>query len=260
MRKKIFYVFITLTLTVLSSACAAQSETAAENPREAVPAADLIRQADEAFKERQNPAKLREAIALLKRARIAEERNYEAAWKLARYNYVLGENATDAKESEKAFTDCISAGGVAQRIAPDQPDGYFWQAACYGGEAERSPVTKGLTGAQKIRELMGKVVELKPDFQGASAYAALATVELKTSMFGGDAQKAVEYASQALKISPDNFLARLTLAEAYLALDRKPEAKKELETLFKTKPSADLLPEYRSVEEKGRKLLEANFK
>lgn len=260
MREKIFYVFVAFTLAGFGGACGAQNETAAEKPRETVPAADLVRQADELFKERENLGKLREAIALLKRARVADEKNHEAAWKLANSNYVLGKNSTDAKESEKAFAACISAGGVASRIAPDKADGYFWEAACLGGDAESSPVTKGLTAAKKARELMDKVIALQPDYQGGTAYAALATIELKTSMFGGDPQKALEYVNQALKISPDNFLARLTLAETYLALDRKTDAKKELETLFQMKPSAENLPEYRGIEKEGRKLFEANFK
>lgn len=260
MREKIYYVFITLGLTFLLCSCGSPNSSEAETPRETVAAADLIAQADELFKERESGDNLREAIALLKRARLAEERNYEAAWKLAQFNYLFGKKTVDAKESERAFAECIGAGVVAARIAPAQPDGYFWQAACVGGEAERSPFTKGLAAVPKVRELMGKVIEIQPDYQGATAYVALATIELKTTFFGGDPEKAVAYLNEALKLNPQNFLARLTLAEAHLALDRDAEAKKELETLLKTKPRDGLQPEYKEIAGKARKMLETKFK
>lgn len=261
MREKIFYVFITLILTVFCS-CGGSETRDAETPRaaEAVPAADSIRQADELFKRRESGDNLREAITLLKRVRLAEERNYEAAWKLAQFNYILGKKAIDAKEAERAFADCISAAVVAARIAPAAPDGYFWEAACHGGEAERSPLTKGLTAVEKVRRLMGKVIEIQPAYQGATAYVALATIELKTTFIGGEPEKAAAYLNEALKLNPENFLARLTLAEAYLALDRDAEAKKELENLLKMKPSAELEPEYKEVAGRGKKLLESKFK
>lgn len=259
MQGKIYYVFITLSL-VFCCSCSAPEAIEAEKPSEAMPAADLIRQADEAFKGRTEIGKLREAIALLKRARSAEERNHEAAWKLAQFNYILGKSATEEKESEKAFADCISAGAVASRIAPDQPDGYFWQAACYGGEAERSPFSKGLTAVEKVRQLMGKVIEIQPGYQNATAYVALAIIEIKTEFVGGKPEKAVAYLNEALKLNPGHFLARLTLAEAYLALDRDAEAKKELESVLKIKPSAELQPEYKEVSEKARKLLQSKFR
>ena len=107
---------------------------------------------------------------------------------------------------------------------------------------------------------MGKVIEIQPAYQGATAYVALATIELKTAFIGGDANKAAAFLNEALKLNPENFLARLTLAEAYLALDRDAEAKKELENLLKMKPSAELQPEYREVADKGRKMLTAKFR
>ena len=107
---------------------------------------------------------------------------------------------------------------------------------------------------------MGKVIEIQPEYQGATAYVALATIESKTTFFGGEPDKAVAYLNEALKLNPENFLARLTLAEAYLALDRDAAAKRELETLLKMKLPAEIQPEYKEVAGKARKLLEAKFR
>lgn len=259
MNRKSVCILIIL-LAACFSACSRYDETtAAEQPREAVPAADLIRQADELFKRREDLKNMREAIALLKRARFADDRNFEAAWKLSQFSYFLGTDTTDEKESAKAFTDGIAAGATAARIAPDKPEGYFWQAACYGGEAERSPFTKGIAAVDKIRDLMQKVVAIDPKFQNSMAYDALAVIELKTSFYGGKPEKAVEYLEKGLEISPDNFAMRLHLAEAFLALERKPEAKKQLELVLKIKPSAEVALEYEKTQKQARKMLESKF-
>jgi Flp pilus assembly protein TadD len=83
-----------------------------------------------------------------------------------------------------------------------------------------------LAALQKVRDLMGKVIEIQPAYQGATAYVALAAIELKTEFFGGEPEKAVAYLTEAVRLNPENFLARLTLAEAYIALERDAEAKR----------------------------------
>lgn len=259
MTKRNFYSLITFALAVfLLGGCASKVESQPETT-ETMSVPELLRQADEHFKLREDLDKLRLAVGFLKRARSADEKNFEAAWKLAQYSYFLGKTTKDDKEAEKVFAAGISAGRVATNIAPDKPEGWFWLGAAHGGEAERFPFTKGLSAVDKIREAMLKVIEIDPNYQGATAFDALATVELKTASFGGKPAKAVEYLEKGLALNPDNFLSRLNLAEAFLALDRDAEAKQQLNYIFKIKPPADLEPEYREIERKARKMLETKF-
>ena len=58
MRGKIFYVFITFGLAFFG-ACSSPDVAETDAPREAIAAADLIRQADELFKQRGDIDKLR---------------------------------------------------------------------------------------------------------------------------------------------------------------------------------------------------------
>jgi tetratricopeptide (TPR) repeat protein len=254
-----FYSLITFAfLGFLLVGCASKVESQPETA-ETVPAPELIRQADELFEQREDLDKLRLAVGYLKRARSADEKNFEAAWKLAQFSYFLGKTTKDDKEAEKVFTAGTSAGRVATNIAPDRPEGWFWLGAAHGGEAERFPFTKGLTNLDKIREAMTKVIAIDPQYQGATAYDALATIELKTASFGGKPEKAVEYLEKGLALNPNNFLSRLNLAEAYLALDKNKEAKEQLDYIFKIKPRAELEPEYKEISGKARKMLETKF-
>ena len=106
---------------------------------------------------------------------------------------------------------------------------------------------------------MNKVIAIDPKYQGASAYDALAQVELSTGMVGGKPEKAVEYLEKGIKLEPDNTYLRLHLAQAYLAVNKKPEAKKQLDYLLQMKQKEDYAVEYKETVDEAKKLLEKRF-
>jgi tetratricopeptide (TPR) repeat protein len=222
--------------------------------------ADVILRADSLFKQREDVSKLREAITTLGSIRNPNQRNYEVEWKFAKYNYCLGKQTDDGKEAEKAFETGKQAGRIASRIDPGRPDGHFWYGANLGEQARRSPVTVGIKAIDDIRETMNRVIELDPKYQGASAYDALAQVELSTTgMMGGKPEKAVEFLEKALGLEKENTFIYLHLAEAYSAVGRKPEARKTLEHLLRMKPNPDYIVEYKESTTKAKKILETRF-
>jgi tetratricopeptide (TPR) repeat protein len=247
--------------TLFVSSCASESDAESATPvsKESVPVTQLISQADDLYKKRADLAKLREGISLLRRARNADSKNFEANWKLAQSNYFLGKFTTDEKESEKAFKDGIDAGKVAANLQKDKPEGYFWIGANLGGRAEKSPITYGLSSLGEIRENMNKVIEIQPDYQAASAYDALAQLELETRLTGGKAEKALEYLEKGVKLGGDNSYIHLHLAETYLALGRSAEAKKQIDFVLNTKPDPDYLPEFEDAKKDAEKLLKTRF-
>lgn len=252
--------FTMLFICLLLGGCVANDESSeAGGVPEAAPIAELISKAEGLFKQREDLDKLREAIALLKRARNSDPQSYEAAWKLSKFSYFLGKNTTDDKESEKALKEGASAGRVAANLGKEKPDGHFWLGANLGEQAKRSPITKGLTAVGDIKEAMNKVISLQPDYQGASAYLALGQVEMATRLTGGSNEKAIEYLEKALEIEKANSYIYVALAEAYLAAKQDAKAKKHLEFVLAKKPDPDFMPEYRESIEKARKLLETRF-
>lgn len=252
---------IIFSISFLLASCAAKSEAESETnaSRESVPAAQLMAQAEELFRDRTDLVKLRDGIALLKRVRHNDPKNFEAVWKLSRANFALGKYTTDDKESEKAFKDGIEAGKAAVGLEKDKPDGYFWTAANLGAKAQKTSLLNAMTSVGEIRENMKKVIELDPKYQNANAYDALAQIELESRMMGGKPEKALEYLQSALKLEKNNASIYLHLAEAYLAMDNKPEAKKHIDYVLKMKPDPDYLPEYNESREKAEKLLKTKF-
>ena len=231
----------------------------AASPKPTLPVAETVAKADESAKGHNDLPKLREAVNLLAQVRNPDARSYEVEWKFAQYSYFLGRLTTDEKESKKAFENGETAGQIASRIEPTKPDGYFWYGANLGEQAKRAPLTKGLTAVGDIKTAMNKVIEIDPSYQGASAFDALAQIELATRLTGGKAAKAIEYLEKAAEINKDNSYIRLHLAQAYLAENRDADAKKQLDYLLKMKPNPDFLPEYEECVKEGKKLLETKF-
>lgn len=256
-----FYILSTIVFTLcLQLACSDSSQVETSiPPASSVPVSEIISRSESLFKERADVAKLRESVKVLAQGRDANNRNYEVEWKFAKFSYFLGKALTDEKESSAAFEKGKEAGQIASRIEANKPDGHFWYAANLGELARRSPITVGIKSVSEIQAAMNKVIEIEPGYQAASAYVALAQIELKTTMTGGKAEKAAELLEKAFAIEKNNTNIRLQLAEAYLAMDKDAEARKQIDELLKMKPHPDYVPEYNEDVAKAKKLLETRF-
>lgn len=261
MRARNLYILITIVITWWAlSACA--SDGAATTPRERVSPQAIetaLTEADNLFKQREDLDKLRTSIKSLERVRDPDNRNYQVEWNFAKFSYFLGKYLPDPTEGEDHLEAGRDAGKIASRVDPNKPEGYFWFAANLGELSKRSPVTVGFRSVDDIKTAMNKVIELQPEYQGASAYDALGQVELATRLKGGDAEKAVEYLEKGVELAPDNATTRADLAEAYLAVKRDGDARKQIDHVLQMKPNPDFMPEYRDAVEKAKKLLKTNF-
>ncbi len=211
------------------------------------------------FAQREDVAKLREAVKLIAQIRNAAQRDYQTEWTFSQYNYFLGKNSPDEKESDKALTAGTNAGQIASSLAPGKPEGYFWYAANLGEQARKSPLTVGIKSVDKIRAAMNKVIEIQPDYEGASAFDALGRMELETQLIDGKPEKAAEYFEKGITYDKNNSYLHLGLGRSYLLLDRKPEAKKQFEYILQIKPDPDYIVEYRENLAEAKKLLENKF-
>jgi tetratricopeptide (TPR) repeat protein len=221
---------------------------------------DALSSSEKLFAQREDISKLREAVNLLAKARNPDQRNFEVEWKFAKYSFFLGKTESNEKDAIDAFEKGRDAGKIASRVDPSKPDGHFWFGANLGELSRISPVTVGLKSVDDIRETMNAVIAIQPDYQGASAYDALGQLEMKTRQFkGGKAEKAVEYFEKGLALAENNSNIRVHLAEAYFAVDRDGDAKKQLDVLLQMKPPPDYVVEHRAAVEEGKKLMGAKF-
>jgi TRAP transporter T-component len=236
-RGKLGLFVLAIAVTLAAVSCR-RADTVAENAVAARPAAEAIAEADRLYDERADLVKVRQGIVALRQAQAGEQANYEIAWRLAKFDYFLGEHSPDTGERDKAFHDGIEAGRLAVKLQDGKPDGHFWLGANYGGKAKTSMLA-GLSEFDDIKGEMETVIKLDEGYQSGSAYLALGELYLEApGLIGGDTQKAIQNLERGLKLGPDNGLLRATLAQAYIEAHRNEDARKQIDAVLAMKPEA----------------------
>ena len=219
-------------------------------------AAERIAEADALYEGREDLQKARVCVASLRQARTADYGNYEAAWKLARASFFVGDRTDNDSERDDLFREGTEAGKAAIQLQPDKPEGHFWLAANYGGSAAHSTIAN-LSSFQDIKREMEAVLKIDESYQGYSAYLGLGRLYLQAPrVLGGDTEKAIEYLQKGIKLNPNHGLMRFHLAEAYESTNRNAEAKKQIEALMAVTPDAQYAAEHKEAVDKAKKLLE----
>ena len=219
-------------------------------------AADKLGESEALYEGRDDMTKARLAVTALRQAHAADYGNYEAAWKLARAAFSVGDRTDNDTERDNMFREGTEAAKAAVQLQPDKPDGHFWLGANYGGSAAHSTLSN-LSSFQDIKREMEAVLKIDESYQGFSAYLGLGRLYLQApKVLGGDVTKAIEYLEKGVKLNPNNTVMRYELAAAYEAANRNAEAKKELETLTATTPNPKYIAEHKQALELAKKLQE----
>lgn len=213
-----------------------------------------IAQEDQLYAQREDLMRIRQGVVLLRQAQTADPGSYDAAWRLAKFNYYLATH-TEGDERDKGFRDGIDAGKSAISLQTNRPEGHFWLGANYGGSLEESAVF-GLATVDDVRNEMQTVLKLDEGYQDGSAYMVLGLVDLKTpALLGGDRQKAVQEMEKGLRFGETNAFLRLHLAEAYQAVGRSDDARQQLDAIINMTPDPNYLPELKEAIAEARQLL-----
>lgn len=199
---------------------------------------------------------LRRGVISLRQAQTKDPGNYDAAWKLSKFNYYLATHTDDSKERDDAFKAGIEAGKAAVQLQNEKPDGHFWLGANYGGAAEQSAI-QGLATVNDIRNEMQTVLRLDEGYQNGSAYMVLGLVYLNApSIVGGDPKQAVATMEKGLRFGDPNAFLHLHLAEAYHKVGRNDDARKEINKIVSMTPDPNYMPEYKEASADAQKLLD----
>jgi tetratricopeptide (TPR) repeat protein len=211
---------------------------------------------DRLYQQREDLASARRAADIWQQRLARRPDDFEAAWKLARARYWLGQHGPEAGR-RRDLEAGIEAGRAAVAIRPDRPEGHFWLAANMGGLAEASGVLQGLKYRGAIKEALEKVLAIDPAYLGGAADRGLGRWYYKVPrLFGGSTERAVEHLQRALTYDPDSTVGHYFLAEALLRLGRRGEARAALQRVLEAPSDPDFAPEDREWKAKARALLE----
>ena len=218
-------------------------------------AASYTSQADHFYAQREDLTHLQQGIVLLRQAMTADPASYDAAWRLAKFDYYFATH-TDDGARDNALREGIEAGKTAVQLQGDKPEGHFWLGANYGGSLETDSIAAPAT-IDDVRKEMETVLKINEGYQDGSAYMVLGLVDLKApKIVGGDPQKAVAEMEKGLRFGNANAFLHLHLAEAYQAVGRSSDMRQQLNTILSMKSDPNYLPELKEAQTQARQLLE----
>ena len=210
----------------------------------AMAADDLMAQADQAWLERAQVEKTRQAADLYRQALKADPKNEAAAWKLSRTLYRLGQHVPEDKKLA-IFEEGVEAAKKAVAINPKSVDGHYWLGVNYGLYGNTKGIMKSLSLVDPIKEEMAKVIELNPDYDQGGPYRVLGRLYFKLpGLFGGDNDKAIELLSKAVSLGPQRWLNHVYLAAVYMDEGQNDKAKALLDKVIAGPAQKGMEPEY----------------
>jgi tetratricopeptide (TPR) repeat protein len=210
---------------------------------------------DALYAHRDDLSSARQAAAIWEERLQQNPRDFEAAWKLARARYWLGGHAPE-NERKALLESGIAAGRTAATIEPNRPEGHFWIAANMGALAESFGTGQGLKYRGDIKNELLTVLKLDPAFQQGSADRALGRWYYKVpGLFGGSKKKSEEHLRASLAYNQNSTASHFFLAETLTSMDRRDEARAELQRVIDSPLDPDWTPEDREFKEKARRLL-----
>src|ERR1051325_2418418 len=210
---------------------------------------------DALYREREDVTKAQRAVEIWNSRLAANPRDFESAWKLARAEYWLGtQGPTPARRA--ALERGTEAGRTASIIEPSRPEGYFWMAANMGTLAESYGLRQGIKYRGPIKDALEKVLMIDPAFQKGSADRALGRWYFKVpGLFGGSKTKSEEHLRKSLTYDPNRTASHYFLAETLMDMDRKGDARAELQAVIDAPLDPDWTPEDRDFKDKARRLM-----
>jgi tetratricopeptide (TPR) repeat protein len=232
-----------LVLSVLLVAAPAFAQTDGKDP-------------DKLYADREQLSSARQAADIWEARLTANAKDFESAWKLARAGYWLGGHVP-ADEQRQQFERGIKAATRATELEPNRPEGHFWLAADMGAMAEGFGLRNGIRYRGPIKKELETVLMLDPSFQQGSADRALGRWYFRVPrLFGGSRDKAIEHLKQSLTHAPQSTATHFFLAETYLDMDKKDDARREAQIVLDAPLHPDWTPEDREFKQKAKDLLQ----
>jgi tetratricopeptide (TPR) repeat protein len=210
---------------------------------------------DRLYADRVNLTSAERAAAIWEERLMSNRNDFEAAWKLARVCYWLGEHVPRT-DQRRQYERGVEAGRRAVAIEPMRPEGHFWMAANMGMLAESFGLRQGLKYRGPIKEALETVLRIDPVYQQGSADRALGRWYFKVpGLFGGSNRKSVEHLQRSLTYNANSTVSHYFLAETLLDMNRRAEARAELQKVLDAPFDPEWTPEDREFKEKARVLL-----
>jgi len=191
----------------------------------------IIEQADALYAAREETNRVRRSVELLQpRAALG---NYEAAWRLCRALFFLGQEAHDESEARRFHECAVIEGKRAINAAPESVEGYFWLGVNLALLANFENAFRAAHHALRAKRVLSRAAQINPAYHGAGSLRVLARLLHKLPrLLGGNTNRALVLFERAIELAPSNTITRLYFAEMLLETGAIAPARTQLEALL----------------------------
>jgi len=191
---------------------------------------DIIHQADALYGARALMENVRASIPLLNEAATDI---YEAAWRLGRAHFFLGQEALDEKHARESYKRGIEASEHAVQLAAARVEGHFWLGVNLALLAQKENILSALIHALRAKKALERAVEIDRTYHAAGPLRVLARLQhkLPRPLGGGHARARINF-EQAVKLAPANTVTRIYFAELLTDIGDETAARAQLEAVL----------------------------
>jgi hypothetical protein len=196
---------------------------------------ERIRRADALYDARDEADNVRVSVKLMEEAEDAGE--YEAAWRLGRALFFLGQEAQSEDERRRSHARGATFSKRAARLQPERVEGHFWLGVNLALLAQVENPLNALRHALSARRSLTRAIRLDAAYHAAGPLRVLARLQHKLPrLLGGGTSRAHANFERAINLAPANTVTRLYFAEMLLETGDKTGAHAQLEALLNAPP------------------------
>jgi cytochrome c-type biogenesis protein CcmH/NrfG len=195
------------------------------------PLDELAERADALYHAREDAENVRASVHLLLEAERAGY--YEAAWRMGRALFFLGQEARDKDEARAHHARAALVCERAVRRQPRRVEGHFWLGVNLALLARVEPPLKALRHALKARRSLQRAARLDASYHDAGPLRVLARLQHKLPrLVGGGIVRARANFERAIQLAPANTVTRLYFAELLVEAGDTTRAREQLAALL----------------------------
>lgn len=218
-------------------------------------AVDQLANADALYAQREQPGYIQKAIDEYGRILTIDPKLYDAAWKLSKAYWYLG-NHSPKEEKAATFQKGIDAAKQAITIAPDKCEGHFWLGVNYALYSEAHGMFKALGLINEIKDEMNQAMSIQENCECGGPQRVLGQLYAKAPWFkGGSKSKAIDSLNASLKLCPNDTQSRMFLVDIYLDDGKKDLAIEQLKEVLAVEPDPGWIPENKENKMLAEKML-----
>jgi len=192
-----------------------------------------MERADALYAKRSEIENVRQSVELLE---SPASTSYQAAWRLGRSLFFLGQEAKSQEQARAYFAEGIRASVRAAKLQPELVEGNFWLGVNLALMAQTERQFRAFRYAMRAKKALRRAARIDPGYHAAGPLRVLGRLLDKLPrILGGGHKRARAIFEKALQIAPENTVTKMYFAELLMDAGEQALARLQFEAIINAK-------------------------